>query len=231
MSKDRPDSDKEYIKKIKPGVKGDISVEAGTNKGVYPSEVEFVGDDSAVTFTHPLLKGSLLPVYRDMDFKFTFDDGGALYIFEMSVVKSLKNGGLPLLKSKIIEDPVRIQRRSFLRIACNWNVRIFQLENELADPLTSVWLSGTALDISLRGTRFMVEGENAEKVSFRSGDKVLIGFDFSGKEFFLTGTASRIERTDHSWEVGLRFDSVAISIEKKLFEYIRQCEIMGREEQ
>lgn len=231
MSKGRPDSDREYVRKIEPGLKGVILVEAGANKGSYPTEVDSVGEDGTVVFMYPILKGALLPAYRSMEFKFSFDDGGALYVFGMSVVRSIRNKGVPLLCGEIVADPVRIQRRNFLRMACKWSIKVFHLDEEMRAPLTSRWLPATALDISLRGTRFKIFGEEAEDVVFTTGDKVMVHFDRLGHECFIIGTASRVVRNDDYWEVGVSFDSVAISIEKKLFEYIRQCEIMGRDDQ
>ncbi len=67
-------------------------------------------------------------------------------------------------------------------------------------------------------------------MKFESGDRLMISLKVFDKEYFLLGKATRIMHADHIWEVGLGFDSVAISVERKLFEYIRQQEIMGREE-
>ena len=218
------------MSKLKPGTKGDIAVNAGIYKGHYSSRLEDVKNDT-IALAHPLMKGVLLPVYRDMNFTFTMEDSAALYIFDMAVRRMEVQSGVPLLWAVILDEPRRIQRRQFLRISCFWDVSIFQIETELKEPMRVIWKPARALDISLRGTRFKLSDETAEGLTFESGDRLMIRFQLFGKEYFLQGRATRIVHADGIWEVGLGFDSIAISVEKKLFEYIRQQEIMGREGQ
>lgn len=213
--------------KIKPGMKGDIAINAGIYKGRYLSRVEDVKSD-AVVLACPLKKGILIPVYRDMNFTFTAEDGSALYIFEMAVRRIEVQGGIPLLWAVLVSEPTRIQRRQFVRVACLWDILVFQIETELKMPMSVTWKPARSLDISLRGTRFKLDDKTAGGLTFESGDRLMISFELD-KEYFLLGRATRITHEDDIWEVGLSFDSVAISVEKKLFEYIRQQEIMGRE--
>lgn len=230
MKKDGAGQEFDYRSKLKPGTKGDIAVNAGIYKGRYASRLEDVKNDT-VALAHPLMKGVLLPVYRDMNFTFTLEDSAALYVFDMAVRKVEMQSGVPLLWATILDEPRRIQRRQFLRISCFWDVTIFQIEEELKKPMSVTWKPARALDISLRGTRFKLDDETAGGLMFESGDKLMICFRLFGKEYFLLGKATRIVHADGMWEVGLGFDAVAISVEKKLFEYIRQQEIMGREGQ
>ncbi len=216
------------MSKLKPGTKGDIVINAGIYKGRYSSRTEDVKNDT-IALACPLKKGVMVPVYRDMNFTFTIEDGTAQYVFDMELRRIDVQSGIPLLWAAIVGEPRRIQRRQFLRIPCFWDVSVFQIEAEQRTPMSVTWKPAKLLDISLRGTRFKLDDKTAGGLLFESGDRMMISFKLSDKEYFLSGRATRIMHADDTWEVGLGFDSVAISVERKLFEYIRQQEMMGRE--
>lgn len=217
-----------YIRKLKHGVKGNITVPSGANAGRYPTHVEEVKDDM-IGFAHPILQGSFLPVYKNMNYEFTMDDGGALYVYEMAVVKVSKAAKPPIMWGEFISDPKRIQRRNYLRISCSWDVQVFPLELERRRPMSMKWLRARSLDISIRGTRFRTLDDLPSSMIFSSGDKLMIYFDLFDSEYYLIGGATRVVHDDQMWEVGMEFASVPSSLEKRLFEYIRQQEFKGRE--
>ena len=219
--KDLPALD--YTSKLQPGLKGEIVIDAGIYKGRYPSRVEDVRGDT-VGFAHPLLKGALLPAYRDMNFVFILEDAGALFEFPMSV-RRVDSKTLPIMWAILLDYPKRVQRRNFLRVSCLWDVSIFQLSNELTTPMTGKWFDAKIIDISLGGYRF----KTTHNTNFENGDKILVRFTLGIKEYFLLGRASRIISLKNAWEVGVELDSLAVSVEKKLFEFIRQQEMLGRE--
>lgn len=214
----------DYTSKLQPGIRGEIVIDAGIYKGRYSSRVEDVRGDS-VGFAHPLLKGALLPAYRDLDFVFILEDSGALFEFPMSVRRTDAKTGLPILWANLLDFPKRVQRRNFLRVSCLWDASIFQLSNEQNAPMAGKWFGAKIIDISLGGYRFKVSGD----IAFESGDKVLVRFLLGGKEYFLLGRVSRIISSQDVWEVGVELDSLAVSVEKKLFEFIRQQEILRRD--
>jgi Predicted glycosyltransferase len=218
----------DYSSKLQPGVRGEIVINAGIYKGRYPSRVEDVRGEM-VGFAHPLMKGALLPAYREMNFNFILEDSSALYVFEMAVRRVDTQTGLPILWAISQGYPRRVQRRQFLRVSCLWDISVFHLDNELRTPMTSRWLEARAIDISLGGYRFRIADEEAAGVSFETGDRLFVRFSLADREHFQLGRASRILHPDDMWEVGVGFDSLATSVEKRLFEYIRQQEIMARE--
>lgn len=220
--KDLPALD--YTSKLQPGIKGEIVIDAGIYKGRYPSRVEDVRGDT-VGFAHPLMKGALLPAYRDMNFVFILEDAGALFEFSMAVRRVDAKTGLPILWAILLDYPRRVQRRNFLRVSCLWDVAIFQLSSELGAPMAGKWFDAKIIDISLGGYRFKTNHD----MKFESGDKILVRFTLGAKEYFLLGRASRIISLKGAWEVGVELDSLAVSVEKKLFEFIRQQEMLGRD--
>ena len=219
----------DYTSKLKVGIKGDISIDAGIYRGRYPSRVNDITDD-LVGFDHPLLKEALLPAYRDMSFKFTMEDSGALYVFEMSVLKSDNKTGLPVMWATLQDYPTRIQRRQFLRISCLWNAMIYHLDREGREPMSSRWMDVKVTDISLGGYLFKLKNEIAGDLEFNSGDEIMLKFTLAGDAYFQTGRASRIVNDKKMWEIGVGFESLPASLEKKLFDYIRQQELQEREQ-
>ena len=220
----------DYLSKLKPGLKGEIVINAGIYKGRYATRIEDLREDGTVGLAHPLLKGALLPTYRDMNFLLSIEDGGALYVFDMCVRRLDTQTGLPILWATVLGEPERVQRRQFLRVSCLWEISIFHLDVEAKAPQSSRWLGARAIDISLGGCRFRLSGETAGDLRFESGERIFVRFDLAGREHFQLGRTSRITHAARVWEVGVVFDSVPLSVEKKLFEYIRQQEIMGRDQ-
>jgi c-di-GMP-binding flagellar brake protein YcgR len=211
------------------GIKGEIVINAGIYKGRYASRVEdFKGD--SVGFAHPLLGGALLPAYRDLNFDFVMEDGSALYVFPMSVRRVDMQSGLPIMWAVVFDWPKRIQRRQFLRVSCFWNIMIYHLGREVSQPMSSKWLPAKTMDISLGGYRFKISCADAGDLIFESDDRILVHFVLAENEYMLLGRTTRIVQTGDSWEVGVGFDSLSSRMEKKLFEFIRQQEIMWREE-
>jgi c-di-GMP-binding flagellar brake protein YcgR len=216
----------DYTSKLKPGVKGEIAINAGIYKGHYPSRVEDLDlGHGLVGLAHPFMRGALLPAYRDMNLTFTMEDSGALYVFALSV-RRVDIQGPPIMWANILDEPERVQRRQFLRISCLWDINVFHLENEFKNPTKTAWLPAKAIDISLGGYRFILPDEEAGELIFESGDRICVSFELAEREQIHTGRTTRIVHKDKKWEVGVGFDALPASAEKKLFEYIRQQEIL-----
>jgi c-di-GMP-binding flagellar brake protein YcgR len=222
--------EQDYTFKMQVGKKGEIQINAGIYKGHYPSRVEDIRGDS-VGFAHPLVSGALLPVYRELNFDFVLEDGSALYIFPMAVRRVDMQSGLPIMWADIADYPKRIQRRQFLRVSCLWNILVFHVGRELSEPMSVKWLPAKAIDISLGGYRFKVSREEAAGLSFEMDDRILVHFSFADvPQVMLVGRVTRVVQEGGFWEVGVGFDSLPAKIEKKLFEFIRQQEMLWRDE-
>jgi c-di-GMP-binding flagellar brake protein YcgR len=224
---DAPVSD--YTNKLQVGVKGEIVINAGIYKGHYASYVEDIKPET-VGFAHPLMSGALLPVYRELEFDFIMEDASAQYIFEMAVRRVEIQGGLAIMWAVLQDRPRRIQRRQFLRVPCLWNISIFHTEYEKREPMSAKWLPAHAINISLGGYRFKISKDDAQGLRFQHGDRILVFFELFGRQYMLLGCAMRIEFSGHFWEVGVSFDSLPSIMEKRLFEYIRQQELIWHED-
>ena len=219
----------DYTYKMQVGIKGEIVINAGVYKGRYVSRVEDIKDE-IVGFAHPLIRGALLPAYKDLDFDFIMEDSGALYVFAMSVKRVEKQGNLAILWAYQLDYPRRIQRRGFLRVSCFWDIMIFHLGREMHEPMSSTWRPAKAMDVSLGGYRFKLDKAEAGSLTFETDDRILVYFTLLGRQYMLSGRGTRIVQTAGAWEVGVEFDSLPSSMEKKLFEFIRQQEILLRDE-
>ena len=214
----------ELASRFKIGTKVDISINAGLYKGRYASRVEDSKGDDLLCLAHPLLKGVLLPVYRDMSFLMNVEDGTAVYEYEMTVTRIDLKTGVPLLWAQIDGQPMRIQRRRFLRVDSFWTVKIFPLQVGIEKPMQGQWFDARVVDVSLGGYRFKAP----YKGEIQQGDRFLLDFMLAGKKYYIEGRASRIRVEENSWDVGVEFDMLPRSVERALFEYIRQQEMMGR---
>ncbi|NLB83979.1 MAG: flagellar brake protein, partial [Synergistaceae bacterium] len=78
------------------GAKAMLSIDAGLYKGIYPSRIEDVKDGMAA-LSHPLLKGALLPVLRNVQFKLKVETDEGIFQAEATVARGFPQGGIPLL--------------------------------------------------------------------------------------------------------------------------------------
>lgn len=216
--------DLELASRFKPGIKAEIAINAGLYKGRYPSRIEDYKGDNLLALAHPLLKSVLLPVYRDMSFLMCVEDGTAIYEYEMTVARIDLKTGVPLLWARIEGEPNRIQRRRFLRVDSFWNVKIFPLQVEADTPMQGRWFDARVVDISLGGYRF----KSPHRGDIQQGDRFLLDFTLGGRRYYLEGRASRVKMDESSWDIGVEFSMLPRSVERALFEYIRQQEMMGR---
>jgi c-di-GMP-binding flagellar brake protein YcgR len=222
--------EQDYTLRMQVGKKGEIQINAGIYKGHYSSRVEDMKGD-AVGFAHPLVSGALLPVYRELNFDFILEDGSALYIFPMAVRRVEMQSGLPVMWANMADYPKRIQRRQFLRVSCLWDILVFHVERELSEPMSVKWLPAKAIDISLGGYRFKISMEETGGFSFEMDDRILVHFSFADvPRVMLIGKVTRAVTEGGFWEIGVGFDSLSAKIEKKLFEFIRQQEMLWRDE-
>ncbi|HOO88977.1 MAG TPA: flagellar brake protein, partial [Synergistales bacterium] len=90
------------------GSKVSLVIDAGLYKGTYPSRVEDV-DEEAIGLAHPMMRGALLPVHRNVQLKMSVEAGGALYFSVVSITKGLVRDSLPLLWVVPVGEARKIQ--------------------------------------------------------------------------------------------------------------------------
>ncbi|MDK2958726.1 MAG: hypothetical protein PWP47_770 [Synergistaceae bacterium] len=200
--------------------------EAGLYKGTYPSRVEDVKGD-LVGLSHPLLRGALLPVLRNVELKLKIETEGALYQATVSVARGGLQDGVPLLWVVPVSDAERVQRRCFVRVPCLLKTSFFRLEGEEIKPETEEWISAVSRDISLGGAGVVVPESLSGR--FKEQDRVLMKLPLQEETFFLAGKVVRKLKKEDNWEIGFAFESMPGSVEKPLGAFIRQQELAGRQ--
>ena len=209
------------------GVKADIHIEAGLYKGHYPSSLEDV-QGNLIGVAHPLRRGGLLPVYREVEFGlFLQDEKAPLYIKVISHRCDL-SGRVPILWVRPIGSVEKIQRRRFVRVPCFLSTEFWIFEEEDALPLSGTWRKGSILDISLGGLRLQYKNKT------RLFEKNMHAFFFLELEETRFPCAGEIvwappQKEENLFEVGVEFGGMTRSMEKALRVFIRQQEISSRE--
>ena len=207
------------------GAKAMLFIDAGLYKGIYPSRIEDVTEEMAA-LSHPLLKGALLPVHRNVQIKLKVETEEGIFQTEAAVARGVPRGGIPLLWVKPVSDALRVQRRFFVRVPCLIKTGLFRLEGEKLRPERETWREVTSTDISLGGIGFSVF--RPQDSLYRTQERYLMIIPVQDRRFFLTGKiVKRIEREELA-EFGISFDSMPGFMEKYLGNFIRQQELAGR---
>jgi c-di-GMP-binding flagellar brake protein YcgR len=208
------------------GAKVILFNEAGLYKGTYPSRVEDV-KGGMVGLSHPLLRGALLPVLRNVELKLKVETEGALYQATVSVSRGGPHDGVPILWVTPVSDAERVQRRYFVRVPCLLKTSFFRLEGEEMKPETEEWTFAVSRDVSLGGVGVSLSDLPAGR--FSEQDRVLIRIPVQDETFFLSGKVARKFQKEDAWEVGFAFEAMPGSVEKTLGAFIRQQELAGRQ--
>ena len=207
------------------GAKALLSIDAGLYKGLYPSRIEDVKDDMAA-LSHPLLKGALLPVLRNVQLKVKVETEDGIFQAQAAVARGVPQGGIPLLWVKPVSEALRVQRRFFVRVPCLLKTGLFRVEGERLQPERERWKDVTATDISLGGIGFSVF--RPQDSHFFQQDRYLVHITLQDRRFFLTGKIVKKVEAVESALFGISFDSMPGCIEKVLGNFIRQQELAGR---
>jgi c-di-GMP-binding flagellar brake protein YcgR len=200
--------------------------EAGLYKGTYPSRVEDVKGD-LIGLSHPLLRGALLPVLRNVELKLKVETDGALYQTTVSVARGGPQDGVPVLWVSPVSNAERVQRRYFVRVPCLLKTSFFRLEGEGIKAETEEWTHAVSRDISLGGVGVLMPLPLSER--FAEQDRVLVRLPLQDGTFYLSGKVARKLRKEDVWEIGFAFESMPGSVEKPLGAFIRQQELAGRQ--
>lgn len=208
------------------GARAILVNEAGLYKGIYPTRVEDVKGDQ-VGLSHPLLRGALLPVLRNVELKLRVDAEDSLYQTVVSVVRGAPREDVPMLWVTPVTEARRVQRRNFVRVPCLLKTAFFRLEGVNLKPEREEWVLAVSNDISLGGVRVIMS--RAASLKFKDKDRALIRLEVQGETLFLTGNAVRREQKGEGWELGFAFEAVPAFMEKTLGAFIRQQELAGRQ--
>lgn len=212
--------------KSRVGCRADIRIGAGLYKGHYASLLEHVKEDGSIGLAHPLRKGGLLPVYRDLVFSVYFEHERAPLLVRAVALRSDLSQSLPILWARCFGDFERVQRRRFLRVSCLLRTSFFNLDREEASPLREIWRQGKILDVSLGGARLQYVGERA----ITKDEHCVFMLPLPEGMFHMIGKVVWLppSKEPGQHEMGVEFDFLPRLVEKHLREFIRQQELVKR---
>lgn len=206
---------------LKVGARADIHIDAGLYKGHYPSRLEDI-EGELLALSHPFLRGALLPIYKDMQFEVIFEDERSPVAVRASAVRSDLASPAPLLWVRPVGEPIRIQRRRFLRVPCLLKGAFFPLDVEARSPMRGEWRECEVLDISLGGARL----RSPRVGELRTGDRVLLSLAIEGNSFMFVAKIVRLqESSDGLKEIAVEFESLFPLAETALIRFIRKQEL------
>ncbi|HOU32264.1 MAG TPA: PilZ domain-containing protein [Synergistaceae bacterium] len=215
----------ESLLKPRVGERAEIRIDAGLHKGQFPSILESV-EGLVLGLGHPLRKGGLLPVYRDMALGVYLEDERLPLLVRGVALRSDLTAHVPLLWVRVVEDVERMQRRRYLRVTAVMPVQFWLMEQGESVHLSGRWREGTVLDLSLGGMRLQYRGSRATHKDMLCLTLLPMG----GKAFPVMGKivwAPPQKEADLN-EVGIEYVGVSRMLEKELGGFIRQQEMSGR---
>lgn len=210
------------------GANVEINIDAGLYKGSYSSRLEEINENEW-QLAHPFLGQGLLPIYRNLDLTLSIKKGDALYVIKASVKGSTRTGQVPYLLVIPVGEAKKVQRRRFLRVPCLLDGILSPLSIEEGNGLP-IWKKGVIKDISLGGVRFSVKSK--DNLSLGISDKVILAMTMEGFRYFICCTIVMLRRdNDNSFvDMGVEFESIPGSMEKVFMHFIRQQELVSRDE-
>lgn len=193
---------------IKPGDKIDIRLlqQIGRNEEndgeirIYKSQVYDVYEDGELEISMPSEKGKIILLPLGVRFEFVFYSNGGLYRAEGTIKERFKRDNLFSVVVEMNSQLEKFQRREYYRLECTLDMRYYDITEEDAqqktaeeifdylrvqDNLYEIEKSGTVVDISGGGIRFISDRENL------IDSNILIEVRLIGekidKQFFIVG--------------------------------------------
>lgn len=159
----------------------------------YITRVEDVGDES-ITVVCPMSRGEVVPLRKGLRVTVTYTRGRALLAFEADVIDR-ESGEVPRLWLTLPQEVVRVQRRSYLRMAASLPVMYAPVgADQDAHDVVPIYRA-ESVDISAGGLRIRLVDV---AVGIRFGSYVRVQFTLPGVKasYDLIAQVMRIEQSD-----------------------------------
>ena len=114
------------------GSRMELGIADGLYKGNYASRLEDLSSSGdglpLLGVAHPMFKGALLPMSRNLELTLRIEASGYFYQSEGQIVRHVINARIPLLWLALKGPLERTQRRMFVRVSCMIRAQAFLLE-------------------------------------------------------------------------------------------------------
>ena len=227
------------------GSKMELGIANGLYKGNYASRLEDLSraENGALLLgvAHPMFKGALLPMARNLDLNLKIESGGYFYQGEAEIIRHVINVPIPLLWLDLKAPLEKVQRRMFVRVPCLIKGQAFLLEvepdedekkDEGKDRLSSLpeprWFPIMLRDMSLGGVGVGIRQPELPFAVERG--RYLLQASIGDTEFFLICRLIKIFSADEEGgiEAGMAYEGLPAFTEKLMSSFIRQQELNTR---
>lgn len=224
------------------GSKMELGIADGLYKGNYASRLEDLSSSEdgllLLGVAHPMFKGALLPMARNLELTLRIEANGNFYQSEAQIARHDINAQIPLLWLALKGQLERTQRRMFVRVPCMIRAQAFLLEVDPEDvgeagapqpPLPERrWFPIMLQDISLGGAGVVVQG--AEAPYLRERGRYLLQVTIADSEFFLVCHLIKVFSVAENGdtEAGMAYEVLPAFAEKLMGGFIRQQELSSR---
>lgn len=226
------------------GSKVELGIANGLYKGNYASRLEDLSppakDGSPLLgVAHPMFKGALLPMARNLDLNLRIESSGYFYQGEAEIIRHVINVPIPLLWLALKAPLEKVQRRMFVRVPCLIKGQAFLLEadsdekeTEEAPPRSPLperrWFPIMLRDMSLGGVGVGIRHPELPFVVERG--RYLLQAAIGDTEFFLICRLIKIFSADEEGGIvaGMAYEGLPAFTEKLMGGFIRQQELSSR---
>lgn len=227
------------------GSRMELGIADGLYKGNYASRLEDLSSSGdglpLLGVAHPMFKGALLPMSRNLELTLRIEASGYFYQGEGQIVRHVINARIPLLWLALKGPLERTQRRMFVRVSCMIRAQAFLLEVDPGGgsaeekdgaprpPLPERrWFPIMLQDISLGGVGVAVR--RTEAPYLRERGRYLLQAAIADSEFFLVCRLINVFSVDEDGdaEAGMAYEGLPAFTEKLMGAFIRQQELSSR---
>ena len=222
------------------GAKAELNFSNGLYKGAYASRLEDISEPGSASETlqigaaHPMFKGALLPLSRNLELLLRIETSACFYQAEAEIIRSVVNIPIPLVWLKLLSPLEKVQRRAFVRVPCRIkaNACLLELESESEveneedfSSLQKKWFPLLLRDISLGGVGVAVRQEEAPMCQV--GGRYLLQMTIDATKFFIVCRLVKVfqKNDDGSIKAGLAYEGLPSFTEKLMGGFIRQQEL------
>lgn len=200
------------------GDKVNVKAMDKSNKHIYVSQITDICEDEIIEISFPIHKNKTIYFINGEKLILVIGKQDAVFEFQAVVVEK-KYENIPIMRLKVVSEPIRIQRRNFYRLKIVKPVE-YRIINNLKDSEEEMpkYNEGVLLDISEGGLMFCTKKEMEES------DLLELIIDIGiNKGLKLKGIIVRKQyNADKSglYEYGVRFSEINKKARNLLMKYI-----------
>jgi len=200
------------------GDKVNIKTFNKSSNNTYVSQVTDISDDDIIEISFPIHKNKTIYFINGEKLLLVIGKQEAIFEFQAVVVEK-RHENIPVIRLKVVSEPIRIQRRNFYRLKTIKSIGYRIINNLNSSEEENIrYDEGIILDISEGGLRFCTNKEMQEY------DELEMIIDIGvHKGMKLKGIITRKDFNEEKsglYEYGVRFSEINKQVRNLLMKYI-----------